>query len=326
MTIGSTVLVAAGLGLLIVGAELLIRGAVRLAFSLGVSPMVIGLTIVSVGTSAPELAVGITASLQGNGSITVGNIAGTNILNLLLILCLSAMLQPLPINMQVFKLDLPVMIGAALLLWGLALNGLLSQLEGGLMVILAILYTMALIRMSRAESQAVQEEFSEEYGEAGSGRIARQTRLKDAGLLAIGIWLTVTGANWLVDGSVAIARALGVSDAIIGLTIVAIGTSAPELVTTIIGTIKNEREVAIGNLLGSSIYNILVIMGLTCLASPGGVPVERELILFDLPLMTAVVVMAAPVFWTGKEISRLEGGLGVAGYLAYMVWLLSFRL
>jgi cation:H+ antiporter len=152
-----------------------------------------------------------------------------------------------------------------------------------------------------------------------------RTRSRYTVVLAAGLGLSVLGANWLVTGAVDIARALGISEAMIGLTIVAIGTSAPELVTTIVATLKDEREVAVGNLLGSSIYNILVILGITCLVSPGGVPVEWQLMLFDVPLMTGVALACIPVFVTGKRISRLEGGLGVAIYLIYMLSLVLFR-
>jgi cation:H+ antiporter len=326
MNMEGVVLFVAGLALLVVGAELVVRGASRLAVSLGVTPLVIGLTIVAVGTSAPELAVGIAASLQGSGALAVGNIAGTNILNILFILNLSVLVRPLPINLQIFRLELPVMIAAAVLLMALAWDGVLTRFDGGVLFGVAVLYTVALIRMSRGESQAVQEEFREKYGaDAAMRRQVARTRARNAVLLAAGLGFSVLGADWLVDGAVDIARALGISEAMIGLTIVAIGTSAPELVTTVVGTLKDERDVAVGNLLGSSIYNILVILGLTCLAAPGGVPVERQLRCVDIPLMTGVVLGAVPVFWTGRRVSRLEGGLGIAIYLTYLLSLVLFR-
>jgi cation:H+ antiporter len=274
------VLFVAGLGLLVGGAELVVRGALRLAVSLGVKPLVIGLTIVAVGTSAPELAVGITASWQGSGALMV-----------------------------------------------LAWDGVLTRLDGGMLFGAAVLYTVVLIRMSRGETQAVQEEFREMYGaDAVMTRwTVVQTRLGDAVVLAAGLGLSVLGAYWLVDGAVDIARVQGISEAMIGLTIVAIGTSAPELATTIVATLKDERDVAVGNLLGSSIYNILVILGLTCLVAPGGVPVERQLMSVDILLMTGVMLGAVPVFWTGRRVSRLEGGLGIAIYLAYLLSFVLFR-
>jgi len=327
LSMDGAVAFVAGLGLLVVGAELVVRGASRLAVSLGVKPLVIGITIVAVGTSAPELAVGIASSLQGSGALAVGNIAGTNVFNILFILSLSVLARPLPIHLQILKLELPVMIAAAVLLMVLAWDGVLTRLDGGILCGFAVLYTVVLIRMSRSETQAVQEEFREMYSADAvmTTQPVVQTRLRDAVVLAAGLGLSVLGASWLVDGAVDIARALSISEAMIGLTIVAIGTSAPELVTTIVATLKDERDVAVGNLLGSSIYNILVILGLTCMVSPAGVPVERQLMFVDIPLMTVVMIGAVPVFWTGRYVSRLEGGLGIAIYLAYLLSLVLFR-
>jgi cation:H+ antiporter len=209
----------------------------------------------------------------------------------------------------------------------LAWDGLLTRLDGGELCGSAVLYTVVLIRLSRGETPGVQEEFREMYGADAvmTRRTVVQTRLRDAVVLAAGVGLSVLGANWLVDGAVDIAREVDISEAMIGLTIVAMGTSAPELVTTIVATLKGERDVAVGNLLGSSIYNILVILGLTCMVSPGGVPVERQLMSVDIPLMTGVMLGAMPVFWTGRRVSRLEGGLGIAIYLAYLLSLVLFR-
>lgn len=324
-----------GLIALIMGAELIVRGASRLAALLGVKPMVIGLTIVSIGTSMPELAVGITAGLQGNGPLAVANVAGTNLVNILLILGLSAFLRPLPLHLQVVNLDLPMMIVAATALAGLAADGVLTPLEGGLMVGASAIYTMAVVRASRKESQLVKKEFEDMCGDSfmkgcRPGALPKrgdviQTRAKYAAILLAGMAITVIGADWLVEGAIAIARSLQVSDAVIGLTIVAIGTSAPELVTSIVATLRHERDVAIGNLLGSSIYNILLILGLAALAAPAGLAVTRNLQLFDIPLMTLVALACVPVFLTGRCISRVEGGLGVAAYLIYLIWLVMFR-
>jgi cation:H+ antiporter len=326
MDLHGAVVFAAGLGLLIVAAEMVVRGASQLAASLGVEPLVLGLTVVAVGTSVPELAVGITASLQGSGALAVGNIAGTNVFNILFILGLTALLKPLPLHLQVLKLELPTIVGAAALMTIFAWDGTITQLDGGILLAAAVLYTLALIRLSRRETPALKEEFRDMYGAdpARRGSLARQ-RARYAVVLAAGMVLSVIGADWLVSGSVEIARTLGISEAIIGLTIVAIGTSAPELVTSIVATLRDERDVAVGNLLGSSIYNILVILGVTCLATPGGVPVEAQLLLVDVPLMAGVALLCVPVFVTDRRISRLEGGSGVALYLAYMLWLVLFR-
>jgi len=315
----------AGLALLVVGAELVVRGAARLALSFGVKPLLLGLTVVSVGTSAPELAVGLTAGLQGSGSLAVGNIAGTNVVNILLILGLSVLLRPLPLQLQTLKLELPVMVGSAALLMVFAWDGVLTRLDGGVMLVGAVLYTVALIRVSRQESRAVRKEFGEKYGAGITRQAAIQARAADTALLAAGLVLSVLGAHWLVSGAVDIARGLGVSEALIGLTIVAVGTSAPELTTTIVATFRGERDVAVGNLLGSSIYNILVILAITCLAPSGGVPVERHLRVVDIPLMTGVAVLCVPVFVTGRRVSRLEGCLFVTMYMAYVLSLGLYR-
>jgi cation:H+ antiporter len=317
-----------GLVVLIVAAEFLVRGAARLARSMGITPLLIGLTVVSVGTSAPELAVGITASFQGAGELAVGNIAGTNVFNILFILGLSAMLQPLPLHLHVLRLELPVIVAAAALMTVLAWDGVLSRLDGIAMFSASVFYTFALVRMSRQETRPVQEEFIEMYGANGSlnGPKITQTRIKSAAALAVGLGLSVLGAEWLVSGAVGVARTLGISEALIGLTIVAVGTSAPELVTTVVATLKDERDVAVGNLLGSSIYNILVILALTCIAAPDGLPVERQLMLVDIPLMTGVALACVPVFITGKRVSRREGALFMTIYLTYMLSAIFFRI
>lgn len=314
----------AGLALLTVGSEGIVRGASRVAAAFGVSPMMLGLTVVAIGTSMPELAVGITAANQQSGSLAVGNIAGTNVLNILFILGLSALLKPLSLQLRVLRLDLPVMLVAALAMALLAWDGVLDRWDGALLLVGAVGYTVALIRVARRESRAVRREFRALYGvphARGNGR--RHTR--DVLLLLTGMALTVLGADWLVDGASAIARGFGVSEAVIGLTIVAIGTSAPELVTTVLSTLKGERDVAIGNLLGSSIYNIVVILGLTCLIATHPLAIERDLLIVDVPLMAGVALLCVPVFVTGRSVSRAEGALFVGLYLAYLGTLLGVR-
>lgn len=315
----------AGLALLAVGAELVVRSASRLAVSLGVSPLVLGLTVVSIGTSVPELVVGIVASRQGSGALAVGNIAGTNVFNILFILGLSALLRPLPLHLRVLRLDLPMIIVAAAMMSVMAWDGALTPLDGGVLLGAAVLYTAALIRTSRGERRVVEAGFSEMYAVNQAGAATIRPWVGDTAMLVAGIGLTVIGADWLVTGAVDIARALDISEAMNGLTIVAIGTSAPELATTIVATLRNERDVAVGNLLGSSIYNVLVILGLVCLVSPGGLPVERQLLLVDIPLMVGVALLCIPVFVSGKRVSRAEGGAFVAVYAAYLLWLVFVR-
>lgn len=305
----------AGLVALIGGAELIVRAGARLAAMLGVSPLVIGLTLVAVGTSAPELAVGIEATLLGSGSLAVANVAGTNTFTLLFILGLSALLDPLALQLHTVRLHLPAMIAAALALMAMSWDGVLSRIEGGLLVGSAVVYTATVVRLSRRESRAVRAELAREYRVPRDDRRPR-TVAGDVAALVAGIAMTVVGADWLVHGAVELARELGVSEAFIGLTILAIGTSAPEVVTTAVGTLRRQRDIVIGNLIGSSVYNIIVILGITCLAAP--VRVDPELIRGDLPVMTAAALVCLPVFMTGHRVSRLEGGLFVTAYVVYL--------
>jgi len=322
--LSALLLFGAGLALLIFAAELIVRHGSSLALALGMSPLVLGLTIVAVGTSAPELAVGITASLGGSGALAVGNIAGTNLVNILLILGLSALMRPLALHSRTIRVDLPMMVAAALLMTALAWDGVLSLRDGITMLLAAVAYTTYIIWQSRAATGTVRKEFAAMFGPEGARTPGTDESHKgiNALYLAAGLALSVLGAHWLVGGAVEMARSLGLGEAIIGLTIVAIGTSAPELVTTIVGTLRNERDVAVGNLLGSSIYNILVILGIPSLIAPGGIAVDRDLLLFDIPLMTAVALLCIPVFISGRDVSRVEGGSFVALYLAYLAFVL----
>jgi len=316
----------AGLLIVLVGADMVLRSASRLASMLKVSPILIGLTVVSVGTSTPELAIGIAAAQEGRGPLAVGNIAGTNIVNILLILGLSAWIRPLPTRSLSVRLDVPVMIVCALALFIMSADGVLGRAEGALMLLGAVSYTVALVRMSRRERAPLHLEFAQEYGQAAM-RPGTGWRRGAAYCtwLAAGMAVTVVGADWLVSGATEIARTHGVSDAFIGLTIVAIGTSAPELVTTLLATARDDRDVAIGNLIGSSIYNILVILGLTVLAAPAGVDVSDEILWIDLPLAAMVAVICLPVFRSDRQVSRTEGALFVLGYLVYLGSLLWLR-
>ena len=316
----------AGLVVVIVGAEFIVRGGSRVAALLGVSPMILGLTVVAIGTSTPELAVGLTASAEGSGGLAVGNIAGTNIVNILFILGLSAWIMPLKVQLLSLKLDLPVMVVSALALLWMAWDGVLSRQEGALMVGASVAYTIAMVRLSRRESLPIQQEFSREYSAKNIlPRVATLQGTVSVLMLAAGIVVVVVGAELLVSGAVDIAQSLGVSDAVVGLTIVAIGTSAPELATTIMSTLKNERDIAIGNLIGSSTYNILFILGATCLATPSGVPVEASLLHVDLPLAALVALLCVPVFATDRLISRKEGAFFVTSYAVYLGTLIFLR-
>ena len=273
----------------------------------------------------PELAVGVVAAREGSASLAVGNIAGTNVVNLMLILGLSTLIRPLSMQMRTLRFDLPMMSLAALLLWALAFRGTMTRLDGLILLLGAIAYTAVVVHTSRQESQQFAAEFAHrirrenrEPEHSGAGRVTR-----DAVQLVGGIVIIVVGADWLVDGAVGMARAFGVSDALIGLTIVAIGTSAPELVTTIVSTVRGERDIAIGNLLGSSVYNIVLVLGITCLAAPQALQLEPALVRIDIPIMVAATLVCVPIFISGRRVSRAEGGAMVAAYLAYLTFLLA---
>lgn len=317
-----------GLVAVVVGAELVVRYGARLARRLGIPPILVGLTVVSFGTSLPELAVGIDAVRAGAGSLAVGNIAGTNIVNLLLILGLSAAIRTLPLSMQTLRLDIPMMGAAALLLYVLTAGGALEPWNGIPLVLFAVVYTVLLIRWTHRENARVLAEFAEEYpepksraeGAGGAGGATLQ-----ALLLVVGLVVIVVGAQWLVEGAVDVATALGVSDAFIGLTIVAIGTSAPELATTIVSTIRGDRDIAIGNLIGSSIYNLTIILGITVLVAPGTVLIDQQLVLVDLPVMVAVSFVFGPLMLSGRRLTRIEGSSLVLAYVVYLAYLLIAR-
>lgn len=326
MSLHPAVVLLGGLVVIVAGAEILLRGASRLAAMLGIKPILIGMTVVAVGTSAPELAVGVTAVIEGKGSLAVANIAGTNIFNILFILGLSAAIRPLPLQLQSIKLDVPVMIASALALVVMAYDGLLTRFEGALLVLAATVYSVALIRLSHRESDDIRQEFAGEFSrEAVNAGYGRGRALWNGTLLVVGIGLTLVGAELLVAGASDLATLLGVSDAVIGLTVVAIGTSAPELATTAVSTLRGDRDVAVGNLIGSSISNVLVILGLTCVVAPRPVDVGRDVLRMDLPLAAAVALACYPVFRSDRMVSRREGAAFVLAYVAYFASVLVGR-
>ncbi|MDT8446004.1 MAG: calcium/sodium antiporter [bacterium] len=313
-------LVALGFFALVGGGELLVRGASHLAVRLGISPLVIGLTVVAYGTSAPELAVGVAAGLKGSSDLALANVVGSNLFNTLLILGLCGLIAPLVIKTQLVKLDVPVMIGVSLLVAGIAWNGQISALEGALLFGLAVAYTVWLLRHSKAHPEDA-DEFAElaapptNWFERG---LSGQLLLIAGGAVALSF-----GSDWLVEGATGIARAFGVSEVVIGLTLVAAGTSLPELMTSLMATFKGERDLAVGNVVGSNIFNLLMILGISSMITPGGLGVDPNILEFDLPILLLATLACLPIFITGKVISRFEGALFFGGYLAYLsvlVW------
>ena len=307
---------------LVAGAELLVRGASKLALSFGISPLVVGLTIVAFGTSAPEVAVSIGAVLDGKTDIAIGNVVGSNIFNVLFILGLSAIITPLVVNVQLIRQEVPIMIGASLLLLALGLDGTLSMWDGALLFSLLVVYTVFLIVQSRAETKAANDEYAAEFTPAAQGGWDSKLPVQLL-LIAAGLAFLVLGSEWLVSASVIFAKALGVSDLIIGLTIVAAGTSMPEVATSITAAIKGERDIAVGNVVGSSTFNILGCVGLSSLVSGNlGLLMPSSLLNFDIWVMLAVALACLPIFMTGREIARWEGAVFLFYYAAYVAYLI----
>jgi cation:H+ antiporter len=313
----SALLIVAGLAGLLFGAELLVRGGSALASHLGVRPIVVGLTVVALGTSLPELAVGIDAVRQGSPGLAVGNIVGTNLVNILFILGLSALIRPIAFERRTLRFDLPAMTVASLALFLFALDGSLGRVDGTIMCLGGIAYIAAVIWVSRRESEPVPADDAS----PSTIRGRRGVLLRVLTLLA-GIGLVLLGAELLVDGSIDVARSLDVSETTIGLTVIAIGTSAPELVTTLTSTLRGDRDIAVGNLLGSSVYNIALILGIAVLAAPAALRIPREVLVGDLLFLAVVALITVPVLLSGHRISRVEGGAFVAGYLGYLAWVI----
>jgi cation:H+ antiporter len=311
---------ALGLIALVAGAELLVRGASKLAISFGISPLVVGLTVVAFGTSAPEMAVSVQSAWSGQVDIALGNVVGSNIFNVLFILGASALIVPLVVHQQIIRQEVPVMIGASLLLWAMAADGGISRWEGLLLASLVVAYTIVLIRKSRRETAAVRAEYDEAFEGGAQGWDAHWG--VQVLLILAGLALLVLGSNWLVEAAVAFAKYLGVSDLVIGLTIVAAGTSLPEVATSILAAIRGERDIAVGNVVGSNIFNILAVLGISASVAPGDLAVAPAMPAFDLPVMVAVAVACLPIFFTGNLIARWEGALFLAYYAAYTAYLI----
>jgi cation:H+ antiporter len=302
----------AGLVLLAAGAELLVRGASRLAAAAGISPLVIGLTVVAYGTSTPELAVSVDAAWRGVADLSLGNVVGSNIFNVLFILGVSALVLPLAVDSQLVRREVPLMIGLSVLLLLLALDGTIGRVDGTVLVAGALIYTVQSIRASRRETAAIKAEYAAAYPRRGS-------KVVDVALVIAGLALLVVATDWVVNSAVAIARTLAVSELVIGLTLVAGGTSLPELATSVLAALRGQRDIAVGNVVGSNIYNILSILGVSSLITP--IAVAPAALWIDIPLMIAVALACLPIFVSAASISRWEGAAFLAAYAGYIVYL-----
>lgn len=304
----------AGIALLYYGAEWLVKGGVGIAARLGIPPLIIGLTLVSFATSAPELVVSVKAALAGSGDISIGNVVGSNICNVGLILGLSALITPLAVEKQLLKFDVPVLIAVSLLLSGLGIaTGGIGRIAGAVFFLLLIGYVLCNVRTALKGGGAPDDEVADEVREN------RNMKLPTAfALVAVGLAALVGGAHLLVEGAVAIGDALGISKAVIGLTVVAIGTSLPELATSVVAAIRHQDDIAIGNVVGSNIFNILCIMGIAPLIRP----VQASGITWiDWSLMLFYTILLYPMVRSGSRINRWEGGGLLAVFVGYMAWL-----
>ena len=321
MQILDVLLVLGGLVLLIAGGEALVRGASSIATRIGMSPLIVGLIVVSAATSAPELAVTVGSVISGEPGLAVGNVIGSNIVNILLILGLSALVVPLLIKRQLVRFDIPVMVGLSVLLVAVSLDGQIGLLDGVLLLAGLVVHAVLSILIGRREVRV---------GAEGAGTAPIPTHGRPTPvwlsllLLAVGIGLLVLGSQLLVTGAVSIATGLGVSSLVVGLTVVAIGTSLPELATSIIAVRRGERDMAVGNIVGSNIFNLLCVLGLASLVSPNAIPVAANALAFDFPVMIAVAFACLPIFFSGYRINRWEGLLFVAYYVAYTLYVVLF--
>lgn len=318
----------AGLALLAVGGEFLVRGAVQLAERLGVSPLVIGLTLVGFGTSMPELVASVQASMAGSPGIAVGNVVGSNIANILLILGISALLSPIAVSSRSLSRDGAVVLSTAVLFAALGLVADLGRVPGMLFLVGLVGYIAYAWRQERvgADGHTAAFEKAEAFEGinpglhrtgaaapgAGSGRM-----LLSLGMALAGLAMVILGGRLLVEGAITVARTLGIAESVIGLTIVAVGTSMPELITSLVAAVRRQTDVALGNVLGSNIYNVLGIGGMIGLLAP--TPMPPEMVRFDNLVMVAVSVLCLVFARTGLRIGRREGGVLLAGYGAY-VW------
>ena len=306
-----------GLAALVVGAEALVRGASRLAVSWGISPLVVGLTVVAFGTSTPEMAVSVGAALAGSSDLAIGNVVGSNIANVMLILGLSALIAPLLVHEQIIRQEIPIMIGASLVVVAIALDGNIGRVEAALLFAGVIAYTVFLVVQSRRASKDSEDEFASEIP---TSQWDRHWGVQ-AALVVGGLALLVLGADWLVGAAVVFAKVLGVSDLVIGLTVVAVGTSMPEIATSLIAALRGQRDIAVGNVVGSNIFNLLAVLGAAGVVSANGLDVPEAARNFDLWVMLAVAFACLPILFTGREIARWEGMLFLGYYAAYLLYL-----
>jgi cation:H+ antiporter len=316
----TTITLVAGLVLLVLGAEFLVRGASRLASGMGISPLIVGLTVVAYGTSSAEVAACLRAAFSEESAVVTSIVVGSNIFNILFVLGVSALITPLVATRRLIRLDVPIMIGVSALVFLLALDGAIGRWDGVLLFAGAVAYTVFTVRgahRERSQSWSLVDVPQSSHKRA----VAPFPLATNLFLILLGLAMLVAGARWLVDGSIAMARSLGLGETVIGLTIVAAGTSLPEAATSIAAALRGKREIAVGNVVGSNIANILLVLGLTGIVAPHGIEVPSSALRFDIPVMIAVALSCLPVFFIGGRIARWEGALYLGYYVAFVLYL-----
>jgi cation:H+ antiporter len=308
----SLLIFVGGLVALYLGADLMVRSASKLARHLGVSALVIGLTVVAMGTSMPELLVGVVAAVRGRGDITVGNVVGSNIANIALILGIAALIRPIRVQMRLLVREVPIMILASVVFYGLALDGTLSRWDGLLLLAGFAAFTLYLVEGSRRESPAIEQEYQRFVPVGGALAV-------HAVLTLVGLLVLLGGAHLVVSGAAAAARWLGVSELAIGLTIVAVGTSLPELATAVAASIQEEGDILVGNVVGSNLFNLLAVLGAAPLARPLGI--APSVISAEAPVMLAVSALLLPFVWHRLRLTRWEGAVFLVAYAAFIVFI-----
>ena len=315
-----SLLILAGFIVLIAGGEVLVRGASGMARAMHISPLIIGLTVVAFCTSCPELAVCLKAAFAGKADFAVGNIVGSCICNILFVLGLAATVGALVVHARLVWLEVPLMILAAILTLIFGLDGTIDRVDGFIFMAFLVGYMIWTVIVSRRESKAVKAELARLGGaEVKTGWLGV---LGHFSLVVVGVVLLVVASGWLVDGAVDVARLLGVSELMIGLTILALGTSLPEAATCVIASLRNERDIAVGNVVGSNIMNILAVLGMSAVIAPDGIAVSKIALHLDIPVMIMVSFACLPIFFTGHRIERWEGGLFLAYYVVYLAYLI----
>lgn len=310
--LNSVLFIIGGFLLLTVAAEALVYGAASLARQFGLSPLVIGLTIVSIGTSLPELLVSLEAAFVGSGDLALGNVVGSNIGNIALILGVAALVRPIAIQAQVVRIEAPVLVVVSVAFVGFIADGALGRLDGALLVVSIVAYVVYTLQVAQQETPAVQEEFEESVP-------AGHSLTLDVGMLVLGMGGLVAGAHLLVEGAVVLAEMFGVGPIVIGLTVVAVGTSLPELATSVVAAYRGRGDIAVGNAVGSSIFNILGILGVTVVFQPMS---TQTLGWVEVGVMLGTAIVIIPLFRTNWTLSRLEGVFLLLSYLAYLAYLL----